>query len=155
MSILFLVNSNFSIPFLILSSAIPNICPTSIAHNALYTKCSPPTGTLIFTKPDGDFAKNSLLSSFNFISLAVSSLSFCIPNVCISILFLFFSYHLCNKSLSLLIIILGTIIPSNISNLAFNIFSLDPKLPICDVPILVITAKVGLAISVSRLISPK
>ena len=45
--------------------------------------------------------------------------------------------------------------PSNISNFAFNIFSLEPKFPICDVPIFVITQPVGFAIFVSKLISPK
>ena len=38
--------------------------------------------------------------------------------------------------------------PSNISILAFKIFSLEPKIPICAVPILVITATSGLAILV-------
>jgi len=51
--------------------------------------------------------------------------------------------------------ILGIFIPSNISNLAFNMFSLEPKFPICEVPIFVITANVGFAILVKRLISPK
>ena len=46
-------------------------------------------------------------------------------------------------------------IPSNISNLAFNIFSLEPKFPICDVPIFVIIDIVGFAIFVNLLISPK
>jgi len=46
-------------------------------------------------------------------------------------------------------------IPSRISSLAFNIFSLEPKFPICDVPTLVITDIVGFAIFVNLLNSPK
>ena len=39
--------------------------------------------------------------------------------------------------------------PSRISNFAFNIFSLEPSIPMCEVPILVITANVGFAILVN------
>ena len=46
-------------------------------------------------------------------------------------------------------------IPSSISSFAFNMFSLEPKFPICDVPIFDITHNVGLATLVSSLISPK
>ena len=46
-------------------------------------------------------------------------------------------------------------IPSKISSFAFNMFSLEPRFPICDVPMFVITAIVGFAIFVSLLISPK
>ena len=45
--------------------------------------------------------------------------------------------------------------PSKISNLAFKIFSLLPKLPIWAVPTLVITATSGLAIFVKYEISPR
>ena len=45
--------------------------------------------------------------------------------------------------------------PSKISILAFKIFSLEPKIPICAVPTLVITATVGFAIFVKTSISPK
>ena len=44
---------------------------------------------------------------------------------------------------------------SVISNFAFSIFSLEPKLPICAVPILVITAIVGFTIFVNIDNSPK
>ena len=45
--------------------------------------------------------------------------------------------------------------PSNISIFAFSIFSLDPSIPMCAVPMLVIIAIVGLTIFVKSSISPK
>ena len=62
---------------------------------------------------------------------------------------------ICFAIISLLIITFGKSIPSNISNFAFKIFSLEPKIPICEVPILVIMDSVGFAILVNKLISPK
>ena len=109
----------------------------------------------MLTFSDEVLTTNLLFSSPNSIFSAITSLELFIPYVCISIFSLFSSYHLCNKSLSLFMITLGIFIPSRISSFAFNIFSLDPKFPICDVPILVITAKVGFAIFVNKLISPK
>ena len=69
---------------------------------------------------------------------------------------MFVLFQKCNMSLSLFIINIPFVDnPSNISNFAFKIFSLEPKLPIWAVPIFVITAIVGFAICVNKLISPK
>ena len=54
----------------------------------------------------------------------------------------------------MLIITFPLFIPSSISSFAFNIFSLEPRFPMCDVPIFDITHSVGFAICVSSLSSP-
>ena len=154
-SILFLVSENVSIPFLMSLFSISNNSPTAMAHKLFNTKCSPPTGTFMFSSLFFKLIWYSLPFSNNWILFACISLSSLIPYVFIFIWSLFSSYHLCNKSLSLLITIYGFCAPSNISNFAFNIFSLDPKFPICDVPIFVIMHIFGFAILESKWISPK
>ena len=68
----------------------------------------------------------------------------------IFILSLFSSYHLFNKSLSLFITTTGSLHPFKISSFAFNIFSLEPRFPMCDVPIFVIIQMSGFAIELNN-----
>jgi len=142
-------------PCFIFSLSIPNVFPTKAEHKLFKIKCSPATGTCIFTSSWFKIQVKLLLSSFNFTFLACNVLEFSIPYVIIFFFVLFSSYHWCNKSLSLFIIIVGFLAPFNISNFAFKIFSLEPKFPICDVPTFVIIHILGFAILLNNSISPK